>query len=50
MRAGYEGHSLELGVWLLSVEGGGMDGWRRRLRILKVHDLRHGAGSLGLEA
>ena len=49
MRAGYEGQTLELGVWVLGVEGGGMDGWRR-LRILKVHDLRHGAGSLGLEA
>ena len=48
MRAGYEGQTLELGVWVLGVEGGGMDGWRR-FRILK-DDLRHGAGSLGLEA
>jgi len=23
MRAGHEGHTLELGVWLLGVEGGG---------------------------
>ena len=49
MKPENEGHTLELGVWLLGVEGGGMDGWRRRSRILKINDLRHGAGSLGLD-
>ena len=40
--------SLGSGFWVW--REGGMDGWRRRSRILKDHDLRHGAGSLGLEA
>jgi len=30
MRAGYEGQTLELGVWVLGVEGGG-DGWMEEI-------------------
>ena len=51
MRPGYEGHTLELGMgsgfWVWGREG--MDEWRKRMKILKAHDLRYGAGSLGLE-
>ena len=39
-------------VWgLVSGCGGreGMDERRKRMKILKAHDLRYGAGSLGLE-
>ena len=39
-------------VWGLVSECGGregMDEWRKRMKILKAHDLRYGAGSLGLE-
>ena len=42
-------------VWgLVSGSGGcggsgGMDGWRRRMKILNAQDLRYGAGSLRLE-
>ena len=39
-------------VWGLVSECGGregMDEWRKRMKILKAHDLRYGAGNQGLE-